>query len=316
VSTRELVNGADLFSASAQRIVDYLNAHTPLPNWSVSRVAGGEQVHVHVHPDGLMDVGDRAPWEDTFCRRMTLGAAHVVPDSLSDPDYADLPDAQVVRSYAGFPITDADGSTFGILCGVGRDPLAGVGAVDEELIALMGDLLSSQLAMARGADRDRRQVEISQALANTDALTGLVNRRGWDLLVGDAQERVDAFGDPVAVAVVDLDGLKNVNDTLGHQAGDEKICSAAAALRSVAQPGDRVARYGGDEFAILSNNVAVADLPEHFGQFLGALSRYGVQASLGFSSTGPGVTTLAHAFATADAKMYVAKRARQHPADA
>jgi diguanylate cyclase len=305
---RELVNGADLFSRSAQRIVDYLNAHTSIPDWSVSRVAGGEQVHVHVHPDGLLDVGDRVQWNDTFCRRMTLGAAHVVVDSQTDPDYSDLPDAQKIRSYAGFPIADDDGSTFGILCGVGREPLSGKDAVDEDLIALMGELLSSQLIMSRAADRGRREVEVAHALASTDALTGLVNRRGWDVLVADAQERVDAFGDPVAVAVIDLDGLKAINDRAGHDAGDEVLRRAARALEEVALPIDRVARYGGDEFAILSNNVAVADLPAHFGRFLDALAQQGVGGSLGFSSTGPGVTTLTDAFARADADMYAAKQ--------
>ena len=46
------VRGADLFSASARRIVDYLNAHTPMTDWSVSRIAGNEQVHLHVHDEG------------------------------------------------------------------------------------------------------------------------------------------------------------------------------------------------------------------------------------------------------------------------
>lgn len=311
MSTRELVNGADLFSTSAQRIVDYLNAHTPLPDWSVSRVAGGEQVHVHVHHHDLIELGDRVPWTDTFCRRMTLGADNIVVDSLQDSDYSDLPAAQAVRSYAGFPITDDDGSTFGVLCGVGQAPLSTRAAVDEDLIALMSELLSSQLVMSRAADRDRRAYEIAQALANTDALTGLVNRRGWDLLVADAQERVDAFGDLVAVGVIDLDGLKLVNDTSGHEAGDALLRRAAEAFRSVAQPIDRVARYGGDEFAIMTNNVAVADLPAHFDRFLEAMAAHGVEGSLGFASTGPGVSTLASAFSQADAGMYAAKQARR-----
>lgn len=311
MGTRELVNGADVFSTSAQRIVDYLNAHTPLPDWSVSRVAGGEQVHLHVHHEGLIGVGDRVPWGNTFCRRMTLGAAHVVVDSHRDPDYSDLPDAEAIRSYAGFPIADDDGSTFGILCGVGLQPLPTRSAVDEDLVALMSDLLSSQLVISRAADRYRRDIEIAEALANTDALTRLINRRGWDLLVEDAQERVNAFGDLVSVAVIDLDGLKTVNDTGGHDAGDALLRRAAEALRSVALPVDRVARYGGDEFAIITNNVAVADLPAHFDRFLDALAAHGVEGSLGFAPTGPGVSALASAFAQADADMYASKQARR-----
>jgi diguanylate cyclase (GGDEF)-like protein len=311
VSSREQVNGADRFSASAQHIVDYLNAHTPISDWSVSRVAGGEQVHVHVHHESLIGVGDRHAWTDTFCRRMVNGASHIVPDSQADPDYSDHPDADVVRSYAGYPITDDDGSTFGVLCGVGREPLSTPSAVDEDLISLMSELLSTQLVMSRAIDRDRRAVEIAEALANTDALTGLVNRRGWDLLVTDAQERVDAFGDPVAVAVIDLDGLKAVNDSAGHDAGDDLLRRAALALLSAAGPDDRVARYGGDEFAILSNNVAASDLPMHFTRFVDAMREHGVMGSLGFSLTAPGAMSLTDAFIQADADMYAAKQSRR-----
>ena len=311
MSTTDVVNGADLFSTSAQRIVDYLNAHTAISDWSVSRVTGGEQVHVHVHHENLLDVGDRLPWSDTFCRRMTGGAAHVVPDSLADPDYADLAGARTIRSYAGYPITDDDGSTFGILCGVGPAPLASPESVDSDLIGLMSDLLSSHLVLSRALDRNRRAAELAEALANTDALTGLVNRRGWDLLVADAQERVDAFGDLVAIGVIDIDGLKSVNDTEGHAAGDALLRRAAEALRTAALPSDRVARYGGDEFAILTNNLPVAELPAHFDRFITTMADQGVKGSLGFSITAPGVTTLASAFAKADAEMYATKQARR-----
>lgn len=303
------VDGADHFSASAQRIVDYLNAHTPMSDWSVSRVAGGEQVHVHVHDEGLLQVGQRVPWEETFCVRMLRGASRFVIDSHDDPDYADHPDAVGIRAYAGFPIMDDDGSTFGTLCGVGAEPLASMEAVDTELIALMGELLSSQLAMSRRADRERRAAEIADALAHRDALTGLTNRRGWDMFVADAQQRVDAYADPVAVAVIDLDGLKAVNDKRGHPAGDELIRRAANALTAVAGSGDRIARYGGDEFALLSNNVAVAELPAHFGIFMDAMAAHDVHASMGFASTGPGARVV-DTFAKADADMYASKHAR------
>lgn len=303
------VDGADRFTASARRIVDYLNANTPMPDWSVSRVAGGEQVHVHVHDEGILEVGQRVPWEETFCIRMLGGASRLVIDSQADPAYADHPDAAGIRSYAGFPILDDDGSTFGTLCGVGAEPLSSLDDVDAELIELMGDLLSSQLALARAADRDRRAAEIAEALAQRDALTGLTNRRGWDMLVADAQQRVDAYGDLVAVAVIDLDGLKAINDKGGHSAGDRLIRQAGAALQAVAGSRDRVARYGGDEFAVLSNNVAVAELPAHFGIFADAMTAHGVEASMGFAATGPG-TSVVDAFAQADAHMYSVKQER------
>lgn len=306
-----MVNGADMFSASAQRIVDYLNSHTPLSDWSVSRIAGGEQVHLHVHDAGMMTLGRRVPWDDSFCIRMLGGAAQVVPDAQADADYADHPDAQVVRAYVGIPLTDDDGNTFGTLCGVDTQPLGGVEDVDPDLLELMRDLLSTQLTMSRIADRARRTAEIAKALAHTDALTGLVNRRGWDLLVDDAQQRVSAYGDPVAVAVIDLDGLKAVNDVDGHTAGDALLRRAADTLAAAASPADRVARYGGDEFAILSNNVPIKDLRTHFTRFADALAAHDIPASMGFAATNAGIVGVTDAFTEADTDMYAAKAARR-----
>ncbi|MFC5676148.1 diguanylate cyclase domain-containing protein [Aeromicrobium endophyticum] len=311
MSTPEIEDGADTFSRSAERVIAYLKSHTPIPEWSVSRVAGGEQVHVHTGDNEMLTLGRRVPWDDTFCIRMSNGADRVVADASRHPDYRDLPDAGVVRAYAGIPITDDDGRTFGTLCGVGTQPLSTPDDVDTDLIALMADLLSSQLHLARVADRARRSADLASALAQTDALTGLVNRRGWDLLVDDADRRISAYGDPVAIAVIDLDGLKSLNDQQGHDAGDELLRRAGSALAAAAGPSDRVARYGGDEFAILSNNVAVKNLSAHFATFADALAEQGIAASIGYAPTAAGVVDVAAAFAQADADMYATKQTRR-----
>lgn len=96
---------------------------------------------------------------------------------------------------------------------------------------------------------DRKEIEKRlQFLSSHDSLTGLYNRAHFETeFERAAQER----NYPVSVIMVDLDGLKVVNDSLGHAAGDHMISTAAGLLRDVFRPDDLVARIGGDEFAVL-----------------------------------------------------------------
>lgn len=301
--------GADTFSAAATRVVDYLATHTPISDWSVSRVSDGVQVHLHVHHETLIDVGDELEWSDTLCKRMVEGASHVVPDTVADPVFSGSAHVPTVRAYAGFPIVDADGSMFGVLCGVDRQPLPDEAAVDPDLVEIFSDLLSTNLRLARIAEDERRSARTAAALAETDALTGLMNRRGWDVILRDAQRRVTAFGDRVALAVVDLDGLKRLNDTLGHTAGDDAIRSAADALLEAAGPRDRIARYGGDEFAILTQDIGLSEIESHYETFVRALADHGVSASVGAARSVVD-EALHETFDRADERMYAVKRLR------
>jgi diguanylate cyclase len=304
----------ETFVASAQRVVDHLKARTPLTEWSISRVDGVEQVHLHVHGGKLLDVGDRVPWEETFCRQMLGGASPVVHNAQIDPDYARLPSAASIRAYAGVPIIEGDGSLFGTLCGVRAEPLHAGEQVDQELLAVFSELLSSQLALVRSCASHHHTAVVAEALASSDRLTGLMNRRGWDLLVSDAQARVDALGDPGAVLMIDLDDLKAVNDREGHQAGDTLITTAGIALRSAALDDDRIARYGGDEFAVYVEGEAVADLARVADHYAAALAAAGVAASVGAARVVPGGkpgTCVERALAEADSAMYASKLRRR-----
>ncbi|WP_053382522.1 GGDEF domain-containing protein [Leucobacter celer] len=305
------LNGARLFTESSERVVAYLNLHTPLTDWSVSRVGGGDQVHLHVHHDQILDVGDRVAWTESFCSRMAAGDTHVVRNSRIDPEYSDLEIAATVGAYAGYTIGDVRGGVFGVLCGVRSEPLLEGETVDEQLLSLLSEMLTTQLRLSRHVDHERHRLELAEALAQTDALTGALNRRGWDRVVADAQERLDAFGDPVAVAVVDLDDLKALNDSHGHAAGDAMIVRAAEALRAAPTQVSHVARYGGDEFMILCNGTAPSQIEAGFSAFARALSEAGVRASIGIAAAEPGVVPVTDAITAADARMYAHKRARK-----
>jgi diguanylate cyclase (GGDEF)-like protein len=96
---------------------------------------------------------------------------------------------------------------------------------------------------------DARRSAVTQAL--TDPLTGLANRRAFELALDKALQGLALGGAPFALAHVDLDHFKAVNDTLGHAAGDYVLTKAAEVLRAETRRGDVVARVGGDEFVLL-----------------------------------------------------------------
>lgn len=95
--------------------------------------------------------------------------------------------------------------------------------------------------------------------AVTDSLTGLLNRRGFHQALDSALARVDRNGKRMAILYIDLDGFKRINDSLGHDAGDEILCRVARVLETCMRPYDIIARMGGDEFTALLDSL---DHPE------------------------------------------------------
>jgi diguanylate cyclase len=95
-------------------------------------------------------------------------------------------------------------------------------------------------------------------LSSRDALTGLANRRAFDLALAREIDRVARSGEPALLLALDIDHFKKVNDRWGHAAGDEVIKAVAMALMDSVRPMDLVARVGGEEFAIILPNCASA----------------------------------------------------------
>ncbi|MFT5534144.1 MAG: diguanylate cyclase (GGDEF)-like protein/PAS domain S-box-containing protein [Burkholderiaceae bacterium] len=93
-------------------------------------------------------------------------------------------------------------------------------------------------------------------MANEDSLTELPNRHWLTSFLPEAIKQARQANRMVAVLFIDLDDFKDVNDTLGHSAGDELLRMAAQRLKSVLRPGDHVARLGGDEFTVILSTVA------------------------------------------------------------
>jgi diguanylate cyclase (GGDEF)-like protein len=156
----------------------------------------------------------------------------------------------------------------------------------------------------------RVQHEQAARAAETDALTGIPNRRGFDRAVEESGSRPGAAEETVAALIIDMDKLKLINDTLGHGAGDHAVRAVAAMLRASARDGDTVARLGGDEFgAVLpgADPSAAAAVAARMVEAVRAIPDCLATVSIGVAS-GP-----AHALTDtvwrADQAMYVAKRA-------
>lgn len=103
--------------------------------------------------------------------------------------------------------------------------------------------------------RHFENIQYQQKLAMTDALTGLANRRRLD----DSLSLVGSAEDGYSLVLIDIDFFKHVNDTYGHDAGDDVLRQLGTTLASLARPDDLVGRYGGEEFLIILPNTSLAD---------------------------------------------------------
>jgi diguanylate cyclase (GGDEF)-like protein len=153
--------------------------------------------------------------------------------------------------------------------------------------------------------------------ASHDALTGLLNRRSYELLLTQAVSRARRYGWPFALVLLDLDNFKVVNDHYGHAAGDTALKAVGAELRASLRAGDVAARLGGDEFALLVVGVDnVTSLSPLLGRLKKALERSVPQTNVSFSvgvACFPTDTDDPEALTgLADARLYTAKAAMEY----
>jgi diguanylate cyclase (GGDEF)-like protein len=132
---------------------------------------------------------------------------------------------------------------------VGMIFVMGKGAEDgSEIIDLFKDPLSTYI-------HNQILLKLLKEKADTDALTGLFNRRYLQKVLDEEKIKFAKYGINYSVAVIDINGLKNVNDRFGHEAGDHMIFSVAQNLKNSSRETDIVARTGGDEFIVLLTNT-------------------------------------------------------------
>jgi diguanylate cyclase (GGDEF)-like protein len=280
-------NPPSVFEQASREVLRFLHDRLGFKLWMVTRKEGSDWIFLQAEDHGY-DVQEGAvfQWTDSFCSRMVAGKGpRIAPRSASVPAYAEAPIGRQVGigAYAGVPLTFRDGSLFGTLCAIDPDPQPAEIADALPLVELLAGLLSKLLNIELGAMEATRRAEGSAVEAETDAMTGLYNRRGWNRLLGAEEVRCRRYGHPACVVAVDLDQLKLVNEARGHAAGDEWICLAAHAIRTAVRESDVVARVGGDEFAVMCPERSIAVAPEILKRIRMKLASVHVAASVGLA---------------------------------
>jgi len=285
---------------------------------------------------------DETSRDVSFCAHalLTPNRLTIIPDATIDPRFSDNPlvtGAPNIRFYAGTPLVTADGFALGTVCVIDTKPRFMTSQQEDALrvggraIMMLLEQRSTiaQLQAATEAQRrveadlraeihQRRQVERQLSFSSLhDDLTRLPNRVGFTARLEAALARLHSpAARRFAVCFIDLDRFKQVNDTLGHSAGDVLLVEVGRRLNEVIRAGDAVARLGGDEFTMLIDGAA-SELTAHAvaGRIAAVLastlrvrgSEFSVTASVGVCLVDESYSSVEDILRDADIAMYAAK---------
>ncbi len=286
---------------------------------SVQQILYARNVSQMQIPEGLA-----VPWEDTLCKR-ALDSNQPFANDV-DTRWGDSAAARDLRiqTYLSTPVHLADGALYGTLCAASSDrhdlpPQA------QRMLSLFATLIAQQVEREQLVQKLLKANAQLTAYATTDPLTQLANRRALQqeltrMLAHGARRRA-----AVLVAFVDLDGFKAINDTYGHDIGDQFLVALSDRLRAVLRVEDLAARLGGDEFVVIGmgpEELALLSDAERALQdrvFQATLGRYNLGhvqldyqgASVGVLGVPPETQNAAEALKAADAAMYQIKQSRK-----
>jgi len=262
-------------------------------------------------PEGLS-----VDWGDTLCKRAqaeTRAFTDDVPGTWGDSAAAR---ALGIQTYLSQPVLRADGALYGTLCAASKS----VCSVNEQtlnLLSLFANLIAHQVERELAIRDLQRANERLLAESCIDPLTRVANRTGLMGALRDTLRTAERHRQTVHVLFIDLDGFKAVNDNHGHEIGDRFLVHVAQRLNDSVRAGDVVARYGGDEFVV----VTVAETPHGLiDRVQSKLAEPFLEAdhpairgggSIGFASAEPGELDAEAVLARADAAMYDIKRGRR-----
>lgn len=248
----------------------------------------------------------------SICAHAIAGAepVMVVEDLAQDSRFHDHPLVTVkgFRFYAGAVLRSGAGHALGVLCVADRLP-RGFGPAEQAKLLDMAKGVGAVLELHRSS-------LLLQRAADQDALTGLSNRRSF-IAALDAAVAGARAGTPCTLFALDLDRFKQVNDRLGHGAGDALLCEVGRRLSRAVRADDMVARLGGDEFVVLVRDQATAaSAGELADRVLAAFTlpfvfegvAVPIRSSIGIARCPQDATDAAALMRCADAALYEAKR--------
>ena len=266
-----------------------LKMHVPYKLWMVTRLDDNDWTVVRSLDEGYgAKPGCTFDWSGSYCSRMVAGQGPMFAEDVQQ--YAVYCQALInqqlplgIGAYIGLPLFKQNGDLSGSLCAL--DPMAQQPLSEHQktLVLTLTRSLSTLQLVYTMAEQARRKAEIHQYEAETDVLTGVCNRRGWDLALRDQDLATMRTAQNAMIVIIDLDDLKSINDNQGHGAGDALLKKAAQTIKGQLRDEDVVARLGGDEFAVLVPGVSSSSATKLVERLREALKQAVVPASVGYA---------------------------------
>ena len=252
------------FAGASREVLSFLHQRIGMDLWMVSRADNEDWVVLTAEDHGYgVKQGDVFRWADTFCSRMVRGEGpRVAPRAVDVPAYADLPFTQQlpIGAYVGVPLVDAEGKLFGTLCGLNPQPMPASIVDEQPMVEVLADMLSGLLSAELSTTALVREAETARSEALTDGLTGLANRRGWEVALAAEEERCRRYGATACVVAIELDGMKSPGVSwAARDAYDTVLVRAAQALRQTVRKPDTLARLDDDRFVVLGVECTTAE---------------------------------------------------------
>ena len=201
------------------------------------------------------------PNEQSFCPiTLAAGQLTVFEDTRQDAALSHHPlvtTGPQFRFYAGLPIMDESDNLCGTFCVFDQKPRQ-LSPADRSTLADLAALTQREIVgehMRSVHDSLTAKLGIARRESMMDPLTRLWNRRGASVIIKSALDQARQQGSSVGIAILDLDNFKRINDTYGHQTGDEVLRKTALRLIQSIRTNDSVCRIGGDEFLLLMKDT-------------------------------------------------------------